>query len=139
MSDFTYLNRHRVRQPVPSANIPQRYCSDDSYGFNGMFRLPWQDRLLRVIASDGLGWQHVSVSVERDSRCPTWEAMCFVKGLFWDSEDWVLQFHPAESDYVNNHEGCLHLWKPIGRDFPVPDSILVGLRKKDIDRTGIRV
>jgi hypothetical protein len=37
---------------------------------NGAFRVPGG---LRVIASDGEGWDHVSVSLP--DRCPTWEEM----------------------------------------------------------------
>ena len=35
---------------------------------------------LRVLFSDGLGWDHVSVSLA--DRCPTWAEMCFIKDLF---------------------------------------------------------
>lgn len=31
--------------------------------------------------------------------------------------------------HLNNHDHCLHLWRPIGKDFPVPDSILVGVKE----------
>lgn len=81
---------------------------------------------LRVIASSGEDWEHVSVSTA--VRCPTWEEMCYVKGLFWGEEDTVVQYHPAKSEYVNNHQYCLHLWRPIGQYMPVPPSILVGLK-----------
>jgi hypothetical protein len=53
--------------------------------------------------------------------------MCFVKSLFWDDEETVIQFHPAVSAYVNNHSHCLHLWKP-PFDMPLPPSILVGIK-----------
>ncbi|CAB4159272.1 hypothetical protein UFOVP703_79 [uncultured Caudovirales phage] len=76
-----------------------------------------------VIASNQMGWEHVSVSL--DARAPTWAEMCFVKGLFWDDTDWVVQFHPAESDYVNDHPRCLHLWRPVGTSFPTPPKLLV--------------
>lgn len=115
---------------MPNLNIPAKYASDDSLGFTGMFRFPWKDRMLRVVSSDGMGWQHVSVSVERDSRCPTWEAMCYVKDLFWEGHEVVIQFHPAKDDYINYHPGCLHLWKPIGKDIETPNPIMVGPRKK---------
>jgi hypothetical protein len=84
---------------------------------------------LAVQASDGFGWEHVSVSLNPIlKRCPTWEEMCFIKGLFWDAEDCVLQFHPAKNDYINNHPYCLHLWRPIGIEIISPPSILVGTK-----------
>ena len=97
-------------------------------GNNGLFTVkslrPRQN--LRIIASDGEGWEHVSVSLP--DRIPTWLEMCTVKDTFWDGEDVVVQFHPRRSEYVDCHPFCLHLWRPRGRQFPTPPSILVGPR-----------
>ncbi|MGY2987654.1 DUF7694 domain-containing protein [Bradyrhizobium sp. USDA 4508] len=71
-------------------------------------------------------WEHVSVSTER--RTPNWAEMCFVKDLFWNEDECVVQYHPPRSEYVNHHPYCLHLWRPIGLEFPMPPSILVGPR-----------
>lgn len=117
------------------------YSSDESYGNNGMFLIPYRGKLLQCLASDGKGWEHVSVSLKlkkkkskaykQIQRCPSWEEMCFVKSLFWGKEDAVVQFHPPESLYVNTHPFCLHLWKPNFANMPVPDPILVGIKKKE--------
>ena len=91
----------------------------------GRFRLLTpSNRLMTIVASDGLGWEHVSVSL-RD-RCPTWEEMCWVKDLFWDEEEVVIQYHPTKSQQVNFHPYCLHLWKPTSQRLPMPDPELVG-------------
>lgn len=74
------------------------------------------------------GWEHVSVSTKR--RVPNWQEMCFVKNLFWDEEECVVQFHPPRSEYVNNHPFCLHLWKSTKEPMPLPPSILVGFKDK---------
>lgn len=100
--------------------------SDDSIGNNGFFLIPYQSFELTVVASDGMGWEHVSVSLR--NRCPNWEEMCFIKDLFWGEEECVIQFHPAKSEYVNNHKNCLHLWKPQGFSIQTPPSILVGIK-----------
>ena len=71
-------------------------------------------------------WEHVSVSVIGKEFCPTWEEMCFVKDLFWNEEEVVIQFHPAKSDYVNTHGFTLHLWKP-SYDIPTPPASTVGI------------
>lgn len=98
--------------------------SNDDYGNNGAFMIhAIGDEVLHVIASDGGGWEHVSVSAQ--ARCPTWEEMCFIKDLFWDAEDTVVQFHPKKSEYVNTHSNCLHLWKKVGSEFELPDTIYV--------------
>lgn len=93
-------------------------------GNNGAFILVGPYGTLKAIASDGAGWEHVSVST-RD-RVPTWQQMCWVKDLFWDAEDAVIQFHPPKSEYVNCHPYTLHLWRPVGIGFPRPPYILVG-------------
>ena len=94
---------------------------------NGCFIVPLKhQQKLRIIASDGFGWEHVSVS--RRDRCPTWDEMCQIKALFWDDDDCVIQYHPPRSEYVNNHPYCLHLWRPIGVSLPMPPSIMVGFK-----------
>lgn len=110
----------------PRSSAPPMYHTTSADGFNGMFRPVIAGRQLRIIASDGEGWQHVSVTIEGGNQPPPWAIMCAVKDLFWNDEDWVCQFHPAKSEYVNHHLGCLHLWKPVGREMPTPPSILVG-------------
>jgi len=99
--------------------------SDATAGNNGAFLIPTRPGQppLRVIASDGDGWEHVSVSLP--NRCPTWDEMCKVKALFWDDDDCVVQFHPPKSDYVNLHPYCLHLWRPVGTPILLPDQALV--------------
>jgi hypothetical protein len=107
--------------------------SDDSFGNNGFFIIPYQKQNsleYRVQASDGMGWEHASVSIALPGRpalrCPTWEEMCFIKDLFWDQEDCVIQFHPSKSEYVNMHQFVLHLWRPTDQKIPIPQKIMVG-------------
>ena len=48
--------------------------SDSTYGNNGAFRVPiGGNKSAFVIASDGMGWDHVSVSLKK--RCPIWSEM----------------------------------------------------------------
>ena len=116
-------------------HVPEKYrvrmghiASDASFGNNGAFTVPLaRSQIAFVIASDQLGWEHVSVS--RKDRPPTWDEMCQIKAMFWDDEDCVVQYHPARSEYVNNHPNCLHLWRPTHQALPVPDSILVGAKE----------
>jgi hypothetical protein len=128
MSDWKFLEQHRVTEPCKT--VPPEYCSTADYGFNGMFRFNLDGKMIRCVASDGEGWRHVSVSIEYDHRCPTWEMMCRIKDLFWDETDVVIQYHPAKKDYVNHHSSCLHLWQPFDGKlpipFPTPPPIFVG-------------
>lgn len=128
---FKVNENYRLKQgPMASTKID---------GNNGMFIVPIpidfisphelmvkKSHYYKVIASDGAGWEHVSVSL--NDRTPTWDEMCFIKDLFWGEDDCVIQFHPAKQKYVNNHPYCLHLWRPTDNKFPKPPSVLVGLQ-----------
>lgn len=110
-------------------DAPHGYESSALDGYNGLFLFSYRGAPLKVMCSDGLGWEHVSVS--HPKRCPTWDEMCFIKGLFWDDEEVVMQLHPAKHEYVNIHPFCLHLWKPCSPNparIPEPPSIFVGPR-----------
>ena len=53
--------------------------------------------------------------------------MCFIKDLFWDGEDVVIQYHAKKSEYVNRYDNCLHLWRPVLEDhIPTTPKELVG-------------
>ena len=117
---FHVPNKFRIRDG--------RMGSGDSAGNNGAFAATLKhNQKVFIIAGDGLGWEHVSVS--RQDRCPTWDEMCQVKDIFWDADDCVIQYHPPESEYVNNHPNCLHLWRPVGVVIPMPPSIMVGFKE----------
>ena len=123
MSDWTFLNQHRTQAGPPGA-----WWNQHTIGFNGafMFAVRGEARAVCCLASDGHGWQHVSVSFGRNSsKTPSWEIMCWVKRLFWEPEDIVMQLHPAESQYVNQHPGCLHLWRPLEEKIPLPPAVMV--------------
>lgn len=90
---------------------------------NGAFQLE-SPVALRIIVSDGMGWDHVSVSLPH--RCPTWYEMNLVKGMFFEDEEAVIQFHPPKSTYRNCHPYCLHLWRPQNAEIPLPDPDMVG-------------
>ena len=113
---FKVPNEYRIRDG--------ELGSDDSFGNNGAFLIPYQSFNLRVIANDGMGWEHVSVSLP--NRCPNWREMCFIKDLFWDAEDVVIPYHPKKSKDVNQHETTLHLWRPVGVEIPTTPKKLVG-------------
>lgn len=91
----------------------------------GLFFVPVGSMKLKVIACDGeeTGWDHVSLSLP--NRCPNWSEMCTVKDLFFDAEETVIQLHPPLSSYVNVHPYCLHLWRPVFTEIPLPLRSLV--------------
>lgn len=79
--------------------------------------------MVQVIASNGLGWDHVSVCAK--NRVPTWEEMCKVKDFFFEPEECVMQLHPPQSQYVNCHPYVLHLWRPQNLSIPMPPVVMV--------------
>jgi len=78
---------------------------------------------LRVIATCGDGWDHVSVS--HVTRCPTWEEMSWVARKFFGDEP-AMQLHVASADHVNHHKFCLHWWRPQDTELPLPPWWMVG-------------
>ena len=116
-----HLEQHRIKDAGPRS-------SDARYGNNGAFAIPYNGSALVALASDGEGWDHVSVRVDLSSglqRIPTWEEMCYVKSLFFKRDETVVQYHPTESSYVNNHPCVLHLWRPQDVEVPMPPMAFV--------------
>lgn len=112
MKDLSYLEEYRVDLSNVYGGL------GDSQ--NGAFKVYVEGKSFFVIASSGGGWEHVSVHPKNQKRCPTWEEMCAVKDMFFEPEEVVVQLHPAHSEYVNNHPYCLHLWRPLEREIPLP-------------------
>ena len=118
---FNVPNKFRVREG--------KFSSTDDFGNNGAFHFNDKGYEFWVIASDGGGWDHVSVSINRN-RTPSWEQMCFVKEMFWDPFVTVVQFHPRADEYVNCAPNCLHLWRNQNYIHELPPSIFVGPKEK---------
>jgi len=117
--------------------VPEKYrietgslATGESAGNNGAFIFSYSGMSVLCVASDILGWEHVSVTAANPGaripkNPPSWKIMRKVKSLFWDDEDAVMQIHPPKSEYVNFHPACLHLWRPVDGDFPRPPRELV--------------
>jgi hypothetical protein len=109
-----------------SLKFPEKYELKGSVFGMKNFRIPYKGQFIYCVASiDAAVWEHVSVTIRypkrRSKRCPTWDEMCFVKNIFWDEEDEVIQFHPKKSQYANLHSFCLHLWRPVNGNLNLPE------------------
>ena len=63
---------------------------DNGDEYNGVFKIPLPSgETANVIISNGMGWEHVSVSLK--DRCPRWQEMCYIKDLFWNDDEVVIQ------------------------------------------------
>jgi hypothetical protein len=82
--------------------------STDEIGNHGAFLIPYQSFTLRVIASDGMGWEHGSVSLP--NRCPNWREICFIKDVCWEAEEVFIPYHPFLSSIQIPYSRWIFLW-----------------------------
>jgi hypothetical protein len=117
MRNLNQLDKHRV--PIPE--VIGGGMGDDT---NGCFVLHRAGVELRVIASAGGGWDHVSVHAaagyNRTKRIPTWEEMEFVKRTFFKRDEVAMQLHVPAADHINCNPYTLHLWRPHHARIPLP-------------------
>jgi hypothetical protein len=126
------IDRYRFLHPMVGRE------PDELRAWGGAFQIPFRRASLRVIASRGgcpfapddiaeqNRWDHVSVSLP--DRCPTWEELEFIKRLFFERHECAMQLHVPPRDHVNNHEFCLHIWRPIDVEIPRPPAVMVGIQ-----------
>jgi hypothetical protein len=114
------------RARVVNAELSQ-LATTSSDGNNGCFFFTFRGVKLVVIASDGGGWDHVSVRVDGVARCPTWDEMCYIKEQFFKDDEAAIQIHPTKAEYVNDHPFVLHLWRSQNQIQPLPPEFMVGL------------
>ena len=81
----------------------------------GIMKLPTGVECSVAVSPNEDGWEHISVELFA-RRLPKWEEMCYVKDVFWNEEEEVVQIHPKHSQYVNITE-ALHLWRPCDGDW----------------------
>ena len=117
LEKLSKANRWRIRTG--------ELASNDASGWNGDFLVPLEGDYWRVRISDGVGWRHLSVANAQRSTLPSWNVMRRLKDYFFADESWVVQFHPAKSENVNEHPWVLHLWEPLNETLPRPPVILV--------------
>jgi hypothetical protein len=73
---------------------------------------------------DGKLWYHVSYS--RSKSIPDYEDSALVKRVFIGPDRWAIAVYPEDSNHVNFHPNCLHLWHCLS-DRPFPEFSLGGL------------
>jgi hypothetical protein len=90
----------------------------------GVFEIPYKTDTLRVIASSGEGWDHVSVSMK--NRIPNWYEMEYIAKLFFNDNEVAIQYHVPRKEHINIMENCLHWWRPHSpTEIPMPPPIFV--------------
>jgi len=122
MRDLTRYVQARIPDEV--AAKWGAYTVGDLAG-NGAFlvKSPTDGKPLLVIASNGHGWDHISVSSKK--RIPNWTEMEYVKRGFFEDDEVVMQLHVPIRDHINFHPHVLHLWRPHSALIPLPPKELV--------------
>lgn len=139
-TDLTHLDEYRVPHPITGYIQAGDTC--------GVFEIPHVDQWQRsqfgahyvVICSDGKpelqsgfgsGWDHVSAhcrSVRKKTpvmHTPTWEDMEYLRSLFFEDDETVMQLSVPRTEHINIHNHVLHLWRPLECAIPMPPAVLV--------------
>jgi hypothetical protein len=123
MRDLHTLDKYRILSPL---------YGELGDGGNGCFLLPsplsGEKDSLRVVASSGFGWDHVSVSL--GNRTPTWTEMEFIKRKFFRDDETAMQLHVPPAKHISCHPYCLHIWRPQDVVIPLPPDYMVGPKEK---------
>jgi hypothetical protein len=120
MKKLSELDEYRV--PLKDCPEPWRYGGKGN-DRGGAFAIPCGLFYMRCIASNGEGWDHVSVSVA--GRTPTWAEMEYVKRMFFKPTEVAMQLHVPVDDHINIHPNVLHIWRPHHATIPLPPKIMV--------------
>lgn len=96
----------------------------------GAFKIKYNNIFLNIIAADNHGWEHVSISIvnfegNQIERCPKWHEMKYVKELFFNDDETVIQIHPPVSDNVSINDYVLHLWRNKNQKIEMPPKYMI--------------
>jgi len=113
------FEQHAINHPILGMPVKDR---------GGVYLIPCENKngkfvTLQVVASLGLDWDHVSVSLT--NRCPNWFEMDFIKRLFFEPNEVAFQLHVESKNHISIHDYCLHLWRPQKQDIPLPPKLMV--------------
>jgi hypothetical protein len=76
-----------------------------------------------VVASNGSGWDHVSVS--RKNRVPNWAEMSQIHRQFFKDNEVAMQLHLPVDLHIDIHKFVLHLWRSHTQVIELPPRIFV--------------
>ena len=121
MRDLHELDRWRITDPTALTHTGG-WAGDDACG-GFVIPSPIDGQRMVVMASNGDGWDHVSVS--RKNRVPNWAEMSHVYRLFFTPDEAAMQLHVPADQHINIHPFVLHLWRPHTTDIPLPPRLFV--------------
>ena len=114
-------------------------ASDESYGLQGYFTLyvgqhpAGFDTIYCIQSSNRHGWDHVSCYAiyfdyenNKRARIMGWMEMEYIRSLFFEDDEWVIQYSPPREKRVNVHPYVLHMWRPHDGELATPPQWMVG-------------
>lgn len=113
LKNLSGLKEYRV--PV---GMPMMKFKEDDY--NGAFNIELKGDKYNILISNDGGWEHASISLR--NKMPDTKAMNTLKQMFFEDDETVMQLHPPKSEYISNHQYCLHLWRPTKKHIPLPEK-----------------
>lgn len=109
----------------PPTDLPKNWRILDRNQDRGVYKS--RDGLTVIVSccieSDGKHWVHLSVS--RKKQMPSWAEFNRVKGIFLGEEALAVQVFAPRTEWVNDHDYCLHLYQCLD-ERPVPDFRKLG-------------
>ena len=122
-NSFKHIDKYKIETPPNYAKLMKHKNSEFIGAYEITFENSSRQTFLVMASIDKYcEWEHVSVSVLTADRTPKWNEMSYIKDLFFEEDEYVIQFHPAKKDYINFIGNCLHLWR--NRLYPqrIPDG-----------------
>jgi len=122
---MTIKSLARIIENIGRGNIYKKLGGEGIGQFK--FRDDLTLRLFHVEYSRELGWDRVIVQlVARNAKehqhptPPTWADMCYIKDIFFNESETVVQYHASSDAHLNIHANVLHLWRLQDGCFPTP-------------------
>ena len=111
--------------------VKRKVQNDKSTQLKLVIKSNYNNKNAIVKFTRAIGWEHLSVSF--DDETPSWDFMQEMKELFWKDDEVCYQLHPKKSEYINNNEYCLHIWRNLEQEVKTPPTILIGFREGNED------
>ncbi len=122
MKDLKKLDRYRYDKKQPE------FIKDNSRrSLIGIFEIPLNKKeTVSVIADNGISfpeWEHLSVSTSK--RFLTNEEIHFIKDIFFNDDEIVIQIYSKNNIVKSKKNYCIHLWKLKTEDIPLPPMYML--------------
>lgn len=116
----------KIKKDAHIVNIKRDIITDKAIQLKCEVKANYNNKNALVKFTRAIGWEHLSVCFIDET--PTWEFMQEMKEMFWEDEEVCYQLHPKKSEYINNNNYALHIWRSLEQEVKTPPTLLVGFR-----------